>query len=807
MNFRGIRLIILWGYVILSTSLLWGQKVPSCDETLEGVVYDRLTQEPLPYVNIRIEGTRRGTLSDPTGHFRFDSLCEREYDLIFSSLGYKPLTHHHDFHHPLVEVFLSADTLTLESVVVEAEARQANMASLTTSRLNKAELEAVSMESLGDVASQIAGVSTIRAGQNVVKPVIHGLHSNRVLIMNNGLRHEFQNWGEDHAPEIDPSLVDNLSVVKGAATVRYGPDALGGVLLINPPKMELKTPIRGEATVVGKSNGQSVDGSLQLQKGFKWLSAMVGGSYVRQGDLHAPGYLLTNTGKEELSYYGGLRLHPLPELDIEAYYSHFDQELGILRASSFGNLEDLQRAIESDTPLIVQPFSYDIGQPYQDIQHDLFKAQARYVTDKQAFYLQYGYQNNHRREFGVRRTDAPNINLILITESLEADWQHPRLGPISGKIGAQWQRQANDNQPGTNTVPFVPNYDSERLGVYWIESLDWGPNSLEFGLRFDHFYAFITGREPDNTIYRNAIVYNNASGTLGYTRKLNEQLSFRTNLGTAWRPPNVAELYRFGQHQFFIEYGLWRYTIDERFDIVSTSQGILTEEDREVPPEVGYKWIATLDWNKPNFRAELTGYVNYVQNFISAQPAGLTRTPRGFFVYFIYDQNDALFWGIDLSANWKHTPELSSDLKGSFLWVQQFNPRDYFAGQPPPRIDYRVSFTPSLKWFDATQIDFTASYTFEAFQHPRILTVDEFLFANRDGINRFTEDASDFDILAPPAGFLLLHAAWQGQIHRLKWQVQARNLLNTRYRLYTDRIRYFADDLGRNLVLSLTYQF
>ncbi len=70
------------------------------------------------------------------------------------------------------------------------------------------------------------------------------------------MRHEFQNWGAEHAPEIDPSLISNLRVIKGAATVRYGPDALGGVILIDPPQLELLEPLHGAVGLTGKSNGR-----------------------------------------------------------------------------------------------------------------------------------------------------------------------------------------------------------------------------------------------------------------------------------------------------------------------------------------------------------------------------------------------------------------------------------------------------------------------------------------------------------------------------------------------------------------------
>ncbi len=780
-------------------------QVDSCNYKIIGQTYDLTTKEPLPFVNVRIADTGIGTVTDENGYFEIGNLCEKEHDLIFSFVGYKTVTHHHDFHHPFLEIYLAVDKVQLEGIVVEGERTRSDLNSIASATLRGEELRAVASESLGDVASRIPGVTTISTGQNVVKPVIHGLHSNRVLIINNGLRHEFQNWGAEHAPEIDPSLVDELEVVKGAATVRFGPEALGGVILLNPPKMELSTPLRGKVQLIGKSNGQSGEGNIEFQKGFKWFSLLGGGSYVKQGDLHAPRYTLTNTGKEETSYYGSFRIHLLPELDIEGHYSHFEQKLGILSGSVFGNLDDLSRAIERDTPFFTMPFSYDIDAPRQEVAHDLYKAKVSYVGNKQSITAQYGYQFNRRKEFGVRRTDAPNIDLELVTESVDVDWRHPDLGNISGKLGFQWQKQANDNQPGTNTVPFIPNYDSERFGVYLIEALEWNQNTLELGVRYDYMDAFITGREPNNTIYRNTIVYDNITATLGYKRQLNAQHSFRTNFGTAWRAPNVAELYRFGQHAFFLEYGLWRYTIDERFDFIST-QDILDENDRAVPPEVGYKWINTYEINRPDFQAEFTGYINYIENFIYSRPAGITRTPRGFFVYFIYQQTDALFWGTDVSARWRHSPRLSSTVKGSYLWARQIRRNSNFAEQPPAQLSYDFDYRPDIRFFNNSKLQLSLSYTFEQFQHPRILTVDEFLRAGQNGINRFTEDASDFDIIPPPPGYFLANFSWVSSFKNFEWQFQVRNILNTSYRNYTDRLRYFADEMGRNFVLSLSYR-
>lgn len=800
-------------YLYLSF-LIWSLGLPvqaqladSCKFVIRGAVYDQTTKSPLAFATVQLEGQTEGAYTAEDGSFSISGLCEKEYDLKVSYIGYKTVVHHHDFHHPFLEILLVPKETLLESVVVEAERNGSSLQTTTATTLSGQELEAVKTESFGEAVSQISGVNTISTGQNVSKPIIHGLHSNRILVINNGLRHEFQNWGIDHAPELDPAAVDKIEVIKGAATVRFGPDALGGVILTTPSHLELNTPLQGNIGLTGKSNGQSGEVSAELRKGFKWLSLLGGGSYVKQGDLQAPNYLLSNTGKEEQSYYGGFRLHPLPELDIEGYYSHYDQNLGILLGSTFSNLDDLSRSITADTPFYTGPFTYDIEQPRQDIAHDLVKAKAKYTGTNQSFDVQYGYQINRRKEFGVRRGDAPNINLELVTQSLDANWIHPALGPISGRLGIQWQEQANDNLPGTNTVPFIPNFDSERYGIFLIESLEQGDNTYELGLRYDDMSADITGREPNNTIYRNTIEYRNFTTSIGYKRQLNKESSFRTNFGTAWRPPNVAELYRFGQHSFFIEYGLWRYTINDRFDVVSTSEGILTEEDRAVRSEVGYKWINTFEIDRKGFQLEATAYVNYIENFIFSKPAGLTRTARGFFVYFIYDQTDALFWGVDISSRLKHSPKFSSDIKGSYLWSKQLNPDDFFVGQPPANLSYDLSYTPEWKGVDNTRFTLQLNYTFEQFQHPRLLTIDEFLNAFQTDVNLFVEDASDFDILAPPPAYFLANASWESSWKNLRWRFQVKNIFNTSYRNYTDRLRYFADDLGRNLILSLAYKF
>ncbi len=782
----------------------------ACDHKIEGYIYDITTKKPIAFATVQLKSSSQGAIADEKGYFVLNALCETEVDLVFGHIGYKSTVHHHDEFHEMPKIYLAPKDVVLESVVVEGKSKEAGIATSTITELSAKELAQVQSESLGDVVSQLAGVNTISNGQNIAKPVIHGLHSNRVLVINNGLRHEFQNWGSDHAPEIDPSLAGSVEVIKGAATVRYGPEALGGVILINPAPIELSGHLHADLKLTGKSNGRSGEATLKLQKGFQNFGVMAEASWLKQGDLHAPNYNLTNTGKNEKSFAFGFRYHPIENLDIQLYFSRFDQELGILRGGVNGNLDDLLFALRSDVPNDTNPFTYNITTPKQGIVHSLAKAKMVYANERQSLSLQYGYQFNQRKEFDVRRGNnnlVPNINLELATHSIDLDWDHPEItiaqGKVVGRAGFQYLQQENDNLPGTNTLPFIPNFNNTRFGFYLVEALEANQSTYEFGLRYDFQNASVVGLDRRGDVFRNDLDFQNLSATLGLVKNWNEFTEFRTNIATAWRPPNIAELYRFGRHLTFIEYGLWRYDVTE--DNQVTTRNILTEEDRPVDSEVGFKWINTISKVKDKLDWELTGYVNYIKNYIFSKPAGLTRTVRGTAPYFIYDQGDALLWGVDFAARYQHSDRFNSSFNASYLWSKQIENNDNFAGQPPANIHYQLSYIPKISWLEQTEFLLGLNYTFEQFQQPRVIPVEDLLDPDAN-LDLFSPDAKDFDIIAAPDGYFLADFGVRTSIKQFEINFQVKNLLNTSYRNYTDRLRYFADAVGRNFILSVGYK-
>lgn len=771
----------------------------SCSYSVSGLVLDIAENEPIPFANVMVSGSTKGATTDISGRFLIEGICMEEFDLIITYVGYKTTKHHHDSYHKNPTIMLAPDNQMLESIVVEGEYNATSMNTLKIDQLDPEVLAGNQSESLAQLAGNIAGLSMLSTGQNVMKPIIHGLHSNRVLIINNGVRHEFQNWGIEHAPEVDPSQVASLEVLKGAATVRYGPDALGGVILVNPAKLELYSGFKGTINSTLNSNGKSGDLALNLRNGWhKWVVA-VQGSLTKQGDLKAPNYQLTNTGKMEYSFSTNIRYH-IHKLDLEAYYSRFHQNLGILRGSVNGNLVDLAQAMISDVPQYTTEFSYDVNNPRQEVDHDLFKLKGVLTFSDQNFIFQYAYQKNHRLEYDVRRganNDNPSINLELNTHSLDLDWNLPPLGSVTSIAGIQWIYQDNNNLPGTNTIPYIPNFNSTRLGIYTIEHFDMGDWLYELGLRYDFQFTFARGYDSRNEEFSSDLTFNQLTGSAGVKRTY-KNFDIHANLGLAWRPPNVAELYSFGKHGASIEYGLWRYELtDDQVEI-----RVLGESDNPIKSEIGWKWLNNLTFQKGRDQFAITTYLNLIENYIYTRPAGIINTIRGAFPYFLYQQTNALLAGLDYTFERAIDKSIVLKSSGNYLWSKDIKNNDVFVEMPTTRISLSMEFSVCPDFLGKSSFEIGGTYHFRYFQAPDVINPEQFISETVD-LQALT--ASNFDFMAAPPGYFLPTLKWRASKDRWSWQIQAFNLFNQTYKIYTDRLRYFADQQGRNFRVSLGY--
>jgi iron complex outermembrane receptor protein len=113
-----------------------------------------------------------------------------------------------------------------------------------------------------------------------------------------------------------------------------------------------------------------------------------------------------------------------------------------------------------------------------------------------------------------------------------------------------------------------------------------------------------------------------------------------------------------------------------------------------------------------------------------------------------------------------------------------------------------------LSRFSSFFLESKFKYTAKQYRAPeRVITARQFNEASAENINLFEDNGSSFDFMPPPSGYLLWNVSTGVSLKsdkvRYDFRVAAENVLNTSYREYTNRFRYYADDLGRNFIISV----
>ena len=314
-------------FILLSANI-YSQE--NCLISVSGKVMDGKTKEPLSDVLIKIVDSQKFTTTDEEGNFTLDNLCSKSIKSKLSRYGYyDSLLIINDEY---LIIYLNQEIFELNSVLILNE-KEKNIGTKTISQrsISLEDRPTDPTQSLANFIREIDGVTLTSVGSNIQLPVIHGLYGNRILVLNNYLKHGFQNWGNEHAPEINLSTAEGVSVIKGSSGVRFGPEALGGAVIVEPDPMKLNDPFYLNLGSGFQTNGKGINFNLKSGTGYKKLAYFLGADYTKIGDRHAPSYSLTNTGKEEKSLNLGLHYH-LNSFDIKLFYNYVDLDLAILRA-------------------------------------------------------------------------------------------------------------------------------------------------------------------------------------------------------------------------------------------------------------------------------------------------------------------------------------------------------------------------------------------------------------------------------------------------------------------------------------------
>ena len=775
-----------------------------CDLIVKGQILDKVSKEPIPNVVVKIKNTEKYTISDINGNFAIENICNRENTLNISCFGYcSSVCKFDEEHGETPHFYLTEEVSQLEDVYLEVTKQQrSNLESYTKETLKATEIEEKNTYSLGGLISEINGVSVSSTGTNIDIPIIHGLYGNRVSIYNNGVKHNFQNWGTEHAPEINISNAKSISIIKGAAGVKYGPESMGGVVLVQPNHLHLNEPFTANFNSSYETNGKGATSSIELEKGFNNIGLYANYKYQKIGDRNTPNYILTNSGKQENGFEGGLRLH-YDKIDFKAYYSYLEQNLGVLKSAYTESLSSLENAINSNRPSIIEPFSYNIEEPNQLLNHQLIKTETNWIINPQnKIQVITAHQKNNRKEFDVRRNShLPIIDLTLTSSEITTELHNKSNNNFENTFGVNIFNQDNVNNPGTNTTPFIPNYNNQRYSGYFISTKKINKTTLEAGLRFDKNTYLVKGRELNQNKFKDEFELQNLSWNIGLKHKISKESNIKTNIGLAWRAPNMAELYSYGQHGFQNSYGLLRYYFkDNKLKTDKITKFI----DLDYKNEKGYKWTVDYSKNNKNYIFNFSPYFQYIENFIFDKPIGATGTFRGPVPAYIFAQTDMIAAGFDFQLQNTLNTNLKGTFNFSYLYSKDILNKSELINQPPLNTNYILNWNKNNLWnLDNLSLSLIPSYTFKQFNAPKVISIDDF----NNGELNIDANSETFDFKEAPSGYFLLDSNITLKIKNVKAIINISNLLNKSYRSYLNKMRYFADEQGRNIRFSIIYNF
>jgi iron complex outermembrane receptor protein len=748
--------------VFMSTYLTVNAQGQNCKLVLSGNVIDASNNAPLEKAVVEIKELGLKFVTDVKGQYHFYDLCAGNYTIVVNHISCDSVVLKTAVQRNQIKNFRLPHSFNqLETVSVRS--KKDLMVNTIREELSAKAIEKTRGQSLGEILKQVNGVAVLQTGSTIFKPVIHGLHSQRILLVNNGVRLESQQWGTDHAPEIDPFIADKFTVLKGAGALRYGSDAIAGAVLIEPKPLLKQAGKNAEFNSTYFSNNRQYvfNGMYEASPlNLPEFSYRIQATYKKGGNARTPDYWLYNTGLEEFNYSAtaGYRKN---RFNTELFFSSFQTALGIFMGAHVGNLTDLQNAIQSKKPIQnIDQFSYEILRPRQSVQHTTVKSKSQYLLlNDHKINLILSYQSNVRQEYDrALLSPRPELDLNITTTLVDLNYESASSKKRQYAFGTNAMLQEN---VWTGSRFFIPNFRVQNIALYATQSLNLNDWMLDGGLRYD-FKSLTTFRNQNDALSSIERTFGNASGTLGATYKITPNLRWLINSAFAWRAPQVNELYVNGLH-----HGTASFEIG--------NPDLKSEKALNFSTQLKYQ-------SDSSWQVDLTLYNNIINDFINMNPSTpATLTLRGAYPTFKFIQTNALLRGLDLSVQKTINAHLSTSAKTALLWATDRKTNDWLIQMPANRVEG----------------EFTYSFNSDILKNAAV----ELRLLHMMQQTRIPKNIPDY--LPPPAAYNLLNVDFNADVMLGKQTINlglaVLNVLNERYRDYMNRFRYFNDEPGRSI--------
>lgn len=649
--------------VLISALSFAGKNGEILKGSFSGIITDAATGRPLSGVSVYISDSKAGASTDAAGLFMISNIAEGSHLVEFSHIGYNTVAE---------QIIIKGDTkkdISLSESVVEnnavivtgvSRASELKKVPFQVSVMRKEELQQTTSTNIIDAITRKAGVSSIATGPAISKPVIRGLGYNRVLTINDGVRQEGQQWGDEHGIEIDEASVNKIEILKGPASLVYGSDAMAGVInIITNVPVSMNT-IKANVGSNYQTNNRlrSVYGNIAGNaNGFNWNvygTKKTATDYKNKYD----GYVFNSKFNEQnVGGYGGYNgnwgfSHLLvSSFDLTAGLIEGDRDNDgrFIKALPGGNEAAATDAdFKSTNPSV----------PFQHIRHFKIATDNNFKIGENNLTLNVGYQRNRREEFGNPDDLAERALFFdLKTITYAAQFHIKEKNGWKPSVGVNGMDQRNMNK---GIEQLIPNYNLTDVGVYAFTEKDLNKLTLSGGARFDTRNIEASSLIDETGAAKGAAfkkTFSNFSGSAGAAYELNKNVNLKLNIARAFRAPSIPELASNGAHEGTIRY---------EYGSSNLKSEISTQAD------------ASVELNNQHVSFNLAGYINSFSNFIfyrkleaSAGGDSLVDVGGDMITAFKFDQRKATLAGIEATLDihphpidWLHFQNTFSYVRG-----------------------------------------------------------------------------------------------------------------------------------------------
>lgn len=612
--------VLLCAIVLIASPIHLFAFPEKTDIILTGKITDKLSGITLPGVSIYIPELKTGTVSKADGTYEIMNLPSAKVIVQVSLIGYKTILETIDLTASSVYDFTLEPSVTeMNEIVITGLSNGAEKNRVPTPMTIVSQnylLQNASVNIIDALAKQ-PGVSQITNGPGISKPIIRGLGFNRVVLVNDGIRQEGQQWGGEHGIEIDEFSVDKVEILKGPASIAYGSDAMAGVInMLTAPTLPVGT-IKGNLIANYQTNNGLLGYSANISGNHKGIifSARYSNKNAYAYQNKADGYVLNTSYKENnaSAIIGINKSWGYSHLHVSSY----NLTLGIAegeRDSITGKfirevkINDTTSMLEIPSDNVLQ--SYSIGIPFQKINHNKVVLNNNFLLKKGSLKAIIGFQQNARKEFAdIFHPDEYELSFLLNTINYDLRYLFPEKNNWNISLGVNGMSQTSSNK-GVEFL--IPEYRLTDAGTFVIARKSYNKLDISGGVRYDSRLQSVKSlylnnlEKPVDVLDTSAYIkfsgfnttFSGVSGSIGLAYQFSEKLYGKLNASRGYRAPNISELASNGVHE-----GSLRYEIG----------------NSQLKPETSLQLDVAIGVNTEHASAELTVFNNNITDYVFLQ--------------------------------------------------------------------------------------------------------------------------------------------------------------------------------------------